>query len=459
MRTWKVSRRAPLVFSSVLVVLIWLWFTHDGLASYFSGDDLMNIYLAWQKPLLRLAGENVFFFSPGYRPFGNLVYRLLFEMAGFHPLPFRIACFALLFLNLYLAYRTASAIAGKETAVLTVLFACYNAGIDLYHDAGVIYDILCFTFYFAALGLYVGARCRKQYLTNAQLAWFLIFYICALDSKEMAVTLPFVLIAYEFFLGEPASGTVIRRWLTSALGTLMTLPYVFGKLSHSSPLIDNESYRLHISPSNYVAGLTHYFDLLTSVHPGTLTASICLLAIILAAVMALITRDRRLMFALAFVLITPLPIVFVALRGAYVMYIPLFGIALYLAVAIVKLRDALVGPRIEFATFAVCAAAVIAFHAARPWQPPVNPLIRSTVGQLSEIQPRVPSSSKILFFDDPFDKDDQWVLLFICRLYYGLPQLQVDRAKLMATKPDPAAMASYNLIFTYRDSQLLRLKP
>ena len=105
--------RAPLIFSGVAIVSIWLWFTRDGLASYFSGDDLLNLYLAWQRSLLRLAGENLIFFSPGYRPFGNLVYHLLFDMAGFHPLPFRIACFALLFLNLFLAYRTAAAIAGR----------------------------------------------------------------------------------------------------------------------------------------------------------------------------------------------------------------------------------------------------------------------------------------------------------------------------------------------------------
>ena len=400
------SRRLYLVLSSAVVISIWIWFTRDGLASYFSGDDLMNTYLAWQKPLLRLAGENLLFFSPGYRPFGNLVYRLLFEMAGFHPLPFRIACFALLFLNLYLAYRAAAEIGGIETAVLAVLFSCYNAGSDLYHDAGIIYDILCFTLYFAALGLYFSARGRKLYLSNAQLAWFLILYMFALDSKEMAVTLPLVLVAYEAFLGEPAAGSLVRRWLPSALSALMTVPYVIGKLSHSSPLIGNEDYRLHISPRNYIAGLTHYFDLLTSLHPGTLKAPICMLVIFLAAAIALITRDRRLMFALTFILITPLPIVFVALRGAYVMYIPMFGIALYLAVAIVKLRDALVGPRLQFATFAVCAAAVIGFHASRPWQPDVNPFIRSTVNQLGEIQPRVRVGSKILFVDDPFDKDD-----------------------------------------------------
>jgi hypothetical protein len=141
------------------------------------------------------------------------------------------------------------------------------------------------------------------------------------------------------------------------------------------------------------------------------------------------------------------------------MYIPMFGIALYLAVAILKLRDALVGPRLQFATFAVCAAAVIGFHASRPWQPYVNPFIHSTVNQLGEIQPRVRDGSKILFVDDPFDKDDPWVLLFICRLYYGSPQLQVDRAKLMATRPDQAALDSYDLIFAYRDARWIRLKP
>jgi hypothetical protein len=124
-----------------------------------------------------------------------------------------------------------------------------------------------------------------------------------------------------------------------------------------------------------------------------------------------------------------------------------------------KLRNALIGRRAQIAIFAVCAALVIAFHSLRPWQPLVNPLIRSTVSQLSEIQPRMADHARILFLDDPFDKDDQWVLLFICRLYYGLPGLQVDRAKLMASMPDQATLNSYDLIFTYRDSRWTRLKP
>ena len=419
----------------------------------------MNTYFAWQKPLSRFAVENVAFFSSGYRPLGNLAYHLLFAWAGFHPLPFRIAGFALLFLNLLLAYRAAGLIAGQETAVLTVLFACYNAGVDLYHDTGIIYDILCFTFYFAALAFYAAVRTRKQHLGHAQLAGFLILYICALDSKEMAVTLPAILVVYELFLGEPVPAGPIRRWFPSALAGLITVPYVIGKLTGSSPLINNDSYKLHLSAGTYFVGLTHYLDLLTSLHPGTLTVTICTLAIVLAAILAICTRDRRLMFALAFVLITPLPVVFVALRAAYVMYIPLFGLALFLAVLIVRIRDTVLGARMRFATFAISAAAVIAFHAARPWPAQVNPLIRSTVAQLSEIQPRVPAGSSILFLDDPFEKDDPWVLLFLCRLYYGLPELRVDRVKTMAAQPSQAAIDSYDLVFTYRDSWWIRLKP
>lgn len=451
-------RRAQLILSSAVIVAILVWFTRDGFASYFSGDDLMNIYLAWQRPLSRFAVENAVFFSTGYRPLGNLAYRLLFEIAGFHPLPFRTAGFALVLLNLFLMYRAAAPIATTEIATLTTLFASYNAGVDLYHDTGIIYDVLCFTFYFAALGLYFRVRARKQHLNGAQLAWFVVLFIGALDSKEMAVTLPWVLLSYELLLGEPALGNQVRRWIPALVSALMTVPYVIGKLSGASPLINNVSYALHFSPATYVAGLAHYLDLLVSFHPGWLTMQACILTLVTAAAIAAVTRDRRLCFALVFVLITPLPVVFVAPRGAYVMYIPLFGIALYLAILVIRLRDAVLGSRMRLATFAGCAAALIAFHSQRPWRPAVNPLIRSTVAQLDRVQPRVAGSSKILFLDDPFDKDDPWVLLFLCRLYYGLPELVVDRVKTMPSPPTRAEIDAHDLIFTFRDARLMRVK-
>jgi len=52
-----------------------LWFARSGLFVYFTGDDAMNVYFAWQKPYSRILLENIFYFTPGYRPMGTLVYR------------------------------------------------------------------------------------------------------------------------------------------------------------------------------------------------------------------------------------------------------------------------------------------------------------------------------------------------------------------------------------------------
>jgi hypothetical protein len=46
----------------------------------------MNLYKAWREPCYRIVLENLFYFTPGYRP---LVYRLLFDVAGVHAFPFR----------------------------------------------------------------------------------------------------------------------------------------------------------------------------------------------------------------------------------------------------------------------------------------------------------------------------------------------------------------------------------
>src|SRR5262249_9110839 len=74
----------------------------------------------------------------------------------------------------------------------------------------LIYDAFCGGFYFAALLYYI--RCRSLY---GRLNWirgclFLGFYVCAWTPKEMAVSLPVVLAAYELLYHAP------KEWRTSA---------------------------------------------------------------------------------------------------------------------------------------------------------------------------------------------------------------------------------------------------
>jgi hypothetical protein len=196
------------------------------------------------------------------------MYRLLFDLAGVHALPFRIVCFALLLGNLYLLYRTAAAISTKETGLLAALIGSYNAAyIDLYYNTGTIYDLLCFTFYFLALGLYVRVRKAGQYLKPRTLILFLILYVCALNSKEMAVTLPAILFVYELVFGRAGHADCsLRHWAfrlgPAVLTAVLTMPYVLGKLSSPSPLLGNEAYRLHLGLRTYFRALGHYLEVL-----------------------------------------------------------------------------------------------------------------------------------------------------------------------------------------------------
>jgi len=62
-----VSRLAAAAIAGIL-----LWFARSGLFVYLTGDDAMNVYFAWQKPYTRILLENIFYFTPGYRPMGTL---------------------------------------------------------------------------------------------------------------------------------------------------------------------------------------------------------------------------------------------------------------------------------------------------------------------------------------------------------------------------------------------------
>jgi hypothetical protein len=475
------GRRTPdlwPLFAAAIASLL-LWFARSGLFVYLTGDDTMNIYKAWREPYPRILLENLFYFTPAYRPMGSLVYRLLFDLAGVHALPFRILCFALMLGNLYLLYRTAAAISTKETGLLAALFASYNPGfIDFYYNTGTIYDLLCFTFYFLALGLYVHIRKAGQYLKRRTLISFLILYVCALNSKEMAVTLPAILFGYELIFGRPrqeveSPGHGASRWRPAVLSAVLTIPYVLGKFSSPSPLIGNEAYRVHLGLRTYFRALGHYLEIF-ALPFDSLNVSASVLILLLLGTIAILGRWRSLVFAWLFILITPLPVAFVGLRGGYAIYISTFGIALFLAVSIVESRKALAkfvtgndGPLafgtrrlLQFDTFVLCLLLLLVFHNSRPLVEvsSADRRLQSFAMQIGAMQPKIDPSWKILFLDDPFPTED-WTPLSWLRLYCRAPDLVVDRIKRMPQMPDQNVIDSYDGIFTFDEARLVRVKP
>src|ERR1051325_1751675 len=99
---------------TVLVAAILFILAGDGLAGYFTPDDMMNLYLAWAATPLALFHQD--------RPLGQAVYKVVFAVAGLHPLPFRLLAFSILLANLVLLYKFCLRLSSsREVAVIACL--------------------------------------------------------------------------------------------------------------------------------------------------------------------------------------------------------------------------------------------------------------------------------------------------------------------------------------------------
>jgi hypothetical protein len=79
----------------------------------------------------------------------------------------------------------------------------------LYFDTAYIYDALCYFFFFSAFLLYVRVRQQDRLIKFGEISACCVLYICALNSKETAATLPGFLLVYELLYHPPACGAAL----------------------------------------------------------------------------------------------------------------------------------------------------------------------------------------------------------------------------------------------------------
>lgn len=445
----ELSRRGILLGGILAVTLIALYFfamAGQGINAGFTTDDLVNLAAYSNQSPAALLKAAVFYSSPSYRPLGGLFfYRPLFALAGFHPLPYRIFCFLLLAVNLALLYLAIQWITSScEIAALSTLIGAFHPRlVDLYWNNGAVYDILCFTFYFGAMAYYVRARRTGPILNLRRTATFLVLYVGALDAKEMAVSLPLVLVLCELIYFPPAGFNIrqIGKWAVSncrpaAIAGLMTIPYVWGKTLAQSPFAQLSSYHLAITPRQFLSTSGAYLDviffrdhLFAETHTAILLAAMLLVALLL--------RSRDLVFAWSMLLFSFLPIAFIPLRTAYVLYIPLAGWSLYAAVLLASLRDAVVFAAKSTRAVEIRKAALflvvllLLLRAYRVQRLRMygeltlgQPVIRSVLGELDRLHTSLPRGARLLVIRDPLPHP--YELLMLLRLYFHDNTLELD---------------------------------
>ena len=159
----------------------------------------------------------------------------------------------------------------------------------------------------------------------------------ALNCKEMAVTLPVIVLIYEF-LKSPGwtDWKAFLRWIRtyaapSLIAGLLTISYIYGKIHGSGSLASLDPYRPIYSWYNFTASNAKFVgQLLFAGHTITPIALLFLWALVF--IYAFVRRDRTLQLMAFWIVIVPLPVAFIVpMRGDASLYLLLFGWAMIFA--------------------------------------------------------------------------------------------------------------------------------
>jgi hypothetical protein len=325
--------------SIAFLLAYYIYFVWHIFGARFSGDDMMNMDYYFKFSPLKLALIQWTPWSGYYRPMGGCFYMAIFSLAGLNPAPFHFVALLAIAANAYLTYRLARLLGCAELpASLAALVMCYHGGMPpLYYDTGFIYDILCCFFYLAAAVYYIRIRNQGRTLSAVETLGFLFLTLCALNSKEMAVTLPVALLAYECIYHPPARlrPRELFAWLVSAaraplLAAVLALLSIYGIFFGAGALARQPAYGQEFSLNRLVHFQQDAFaDLLLLHHPTTKTVAVIWITL---SCLAWLMRLRVLRFCWIVMVVAPLPVTFLENRHGPCLYIPLIGWAIFAAV-------------------------------------------------------------------------------------------------------------------------------
>jgi hypothetical protein len=455
-------RRRFQTIEIILPFVLFLCLAGNGITEFFGGDDLSNLYIYLGHPFGHwLMGLVRFWSSAWYRPLGGIVYLALFGTFGFNPLPFKILLFIVLLLNMLLFYHVARRLGGSARIASWALLLCsYHAAFNgLYLNFGTIYDVLGYSFYFLSLLGYIRwVSCHGVARVTGLIA-ILLSYIAGLCCKEMVVTLPLVLFAYGALLTD-RPGTERWRWpvksgLPVLLSSAIAVIYTLGKLTGPDTLANNAQYAPHVSLNQFATISAHYMREIFHLHshPPAPAAALWIFAGLLA--LACVLRSRLMIFCACSIVMTQLPVSFMAPRGAFVVYIPFAFWGLYLS-ALVNRALALFRRReIEFGCYFATAVVLVMVNLRE--KTVYDPIFTDQASayeafskQLDAWNVHLSPSGRVLLINDPFPADwIGWDPLFLLNVRANTTGAIVNRMKFATYMPPVTEVDWYDYAIDY----------
>ena len=465
---------------ALLTMAYFLYFNWNGLWVRFAADEMENMWRCWRPGPARLLIDGLLPWHGAFRPMGGLFYLPLLHFFGLNPFPYHAVMLAILLGNLYLMYRFALRIGcGELQAGLATLLVAYHAGLStLYYDTAFIYDVLCFSFYMGAFLCYARVRAQGRLLRGSETALVMGLYLCALDAKEMALTLPIALLAYEWVYhpvdGRPATWTPgeIARWLRGPgrvmlYCALLNLVYLYGEAFGPNALMHIGAYRPALSLHRVFAfERSAMGDLFLSW--GEFGWRGVVAVWVLLAYLAWRRPRPVLRFCWVFLMLTPLPLAVLVGRGAACLYIPLAGWAVFAAIVLTDFagsvarflaEDPLFRRAGYAALFAVILCASFSLWARKNdyYRHQFVQVAMADMGgptadaiqQLRALNPHLKSDTDVAFLHDPFDG---WDMSFIAQLWFRDKTLRFYLQHQTPMSPEELAKMT---VFDFQNGRLV----
>jgi len=440
------------VTAAIILIAIYHWqFTSWGLKAGFTYDDLMNLGRSIQFPIAQVLKELGWFFGSSdlYRPLGELWYRLIYEVFGPSPPAYRVAIQVLLAIDVLLASRFFYLVTRDllTTLLATLAFSHLPTLAVFYFNTGMVFDLLCFAFYFGAANFYLKRRLAGMLLSYREGAVFWVLLILALNSKEMATTLPVVLLASELTI--PGDWTW-RRLLPLAVGSICVAAFVFGRVYGPNGIGKlGGGYHTEYTVTRFL----HQGKVLLSEfflqHPKG-NGALLFLGFIAVTLVAILVKDRAPKIGLICAVVGVLPIVFLD-RGLAAAYVALPGWILVCAWLVVQVFVKLLRTP---AVIVFLALFGLLWTQSSNWRIPEDAALeegRYIAGVMADVRSlnlKPPQGARILLITDPFALHSRWDTTFMFMILFKRSQFQVDR---------PPGAGLYHAVLTYEDGHVRRL--
>jgi hypothetical protein len=452
----RLERLSPLI----LLVVFFAVFHARVPRAHFGLDEMANLYGYWHRPLWKTALAIPAIWTKVLRPTGAVYYLPLYRLFGLNPHPFGMVRVAFLFANTLLFWRlTAQIVRSEWVAILAAFPVAYHADLgNLAYDGAFIYDVLCGGFYFAALLYYVHARRHRARLEIPQFCVFLALYLAALGSKEMAVSLPVLILAYELLFARPKPS-----WGPCLASAAITALFIAAKTTGADALTAMGGYQPEFSWPRFSESSVRFLNTIFYTNSFSIPAVLALWGLLLILGIWKLTRplpDPRWLFLWTWIIVTPLPLAFLPGRGAATLYIVAAGWAMLAAmsarVLVRWLSRRLFGDvplRWGMTAGLLAAVALYAHETQRRDRRLIADYLREghetqqAIDQFKALRIHPARGSRIVFLNDPFPASYHTV--FIAALFWDDPSLEIH-LQSHDYLPDPQ-LARMNYVFDWSE--------